>query len=242
MNTEVAMLGPDKISQVCVFSAWQASSAIVLTDVPATVDDLKTLFLRPLYQFRNSPNRKAWTVMGHLVRRAYHYGLHQVDNPTNCSLYVLEVTTPTELETWRYLWWSIYILDTCCNSTIATPSIIDFDCLCTAITSSGIESWTDVPILPQESRHFLSSDIQDLSNALRNISRDWLNNANGTYEVDINFAIRIIITSGLRQICNLLQSSNQNSAERLKNALATFIRLARRHPPCAACAVPRPEA
>lgn len=111
-NIEIASLGFWNVSETFAFHAWQACSEIVVYGSPVTVDDLRTLFLLGLYEFRNSPNRKAWTVTGHLVRCAFHYGLHQIESADGCSFLDPERSTAEEREELRYLWWSIYTLDT----------------------------------------------------------------------------------------------------------------------------------
>jgi hypothetical protein len=209
-NGEVLMLGASRIGEVYASSARQACSPILTSDAPATANDLRTVFLLGLYEFRNSPNQRAWETIGHLVRLAYHYGIHQIDNPTNCSFYEPGVTSSTDLESLRYLWWSIYILDTCCNTTAATLSNIDLDSLCTALPAGTIENWTIGEETASAIRHFLGNDIEELSNTLRKISSNWLKNVKKVPDVDVNFAIRIINTSQLREACDLRRAISQN--------------------------------
>lgn len=107
-NAEIMIRGPNTIGEHYATLARQACSPLCMSDIPATISDLRALFLLALYESRTSPNRRAWATAGHLVRLAYHYGLHQVDNVANCTFYEEGVTTSDDLEGWRYLWWSIY--------------------------------------------------------------------------------------------------------------------------------------
>lgn len=107
-NAEIMVRGPNTIGEHYATLTRQACSPLCMSDIPATISDLRALFLLALYEFRTSPNRRAWATAGHLVRLAYHYGLHQVDNVVNCTFYEEGVTTSDDLESWRYLWWSIY--------------------------------------------------------------------------------------------------------------------------------------
>ena len=189
----------------------RACSPILLSDASATITDLRTMFLLALYEFRNNPNRRAWAVMGHLVRLAYQHGIHQVDNPTNCSFYDPETTSADDLEGWRYLWWSIFILDTCCNTTVATPSNIDLESLCTALPTGTIADWTNgEQTLSPSGQTYLFDDLEVLSNSLKTVTSKWLNEAQESPSVDVNFIVRIINTSQLREISNLCRVVDQN--------------------------------
>ena len=210
VTQEVLALGVSKVGEVYASSAWQGCSAVLNSAIPATINDLKTIFLLSLYEFRKSPSQKAWANIGHLVRLSYHYGLHQIDNPTNCTFYEPGVTSPTDLEDWRYLWWSIYLLDTWCNATAATPSTIESDSLCTALPVGTIEDWTNGRETPTTTRHFLSNDIEQLSNSLRRISSNWQSCGKDFSEVDVAFAIRVINTFQTREAVDLRRAANQN--------------------------------
>ena len=209
-NTRLVAQGSGELGEIYAGFVKRALSPILLSDSSATITDLRTMFLLALYEFRNNRSRRAWAVMGHLVQLAYQYGIHQVDNPTNCSFYDPETTSPEDLESWRYLWWSIFILDTCCNTTVAGPSNIDLDSLCTALPSGTIAEWTNGgKTLTPSIRTFLYDDLEVLTNLLRLVSLKWLN---GTQEssVDVNFIVRIINTSQVREICSLFRAVDQN--------------------------------
>ena len=185
-------------------------SPILLSDSAATITDLRTMFLLALFTFRNNRSRRAWALTAQLVQLAYQYGLHQVDNPTNCSFYNAETTTPEELEGWRYLWWNIFILDCCCHATVATPSTIDLDSLCTALPSGTIANWTmGKSVVVPEKRTFLYDDLEVLSGLLQSVSREWANGIRGS-GVDVNFIVRVVNTAQIREICSLFRVIDQN--------------------------------
>lgn len=210
-NPHVMAQGLGRVGEVYADFVKRACSPILLSDASATITDLRTMFLLALYEFRNNPNRRAWAIMGHLVRLAYQYGIHQVDNPTNCSFYDPETTSADDLESWRYLWWSIFILDTCCNTTVAIPSNIELDSLCTALPTGTISDWTNgEQALSSLDRTFLYDDLEVLSNHLKSITSKWLHGSPESPTVDVNFTIRIINTAQLREICNLCRAVDQN--------------------------------
>jgi Fungal specific transcription factor domain len=225
-NIDIAGLGFSNVSETYAFHAWQACSEIVIYGSPATMDDLKTLFLLGLYEFRNSPNRKAWNVTGHLVRQAYHYGLHQVESPGGCGFLGRKTNESLEQEELRYFWWSLYILDTCCNLTIATPSSIDLDMVNTYLPSGNVERWTSGYSPPIETQPMsLSADIQGLSELVTRVSHSRFKNVgplssyDGNY--DTNFLIRIITTSILRELSNVRQIAAHSSALRAQQRWQT---------------------
>ncbi|CZR60145.1 uncharacterized protein PAC_10041 [Phialocephala subalpina] len=211
-NEEIAMRGPSTLGEHYATLTRQACAPLCMSDIPATISDLRALFLLALYEFRTSPNRRAWATAGHLVRLAYHYGLHQVDNTANCSFYEPCITTSEDLESWRYLWWSIYILDTYCNSTASTPSNIDLDSLCTALPTCSVDDWTNGGTIPANDRIYIRGDVEDLSNILKATAFAWQKNDENLPEIDANFVIRIVITSQMREVCHLRRAHNQNPA------------------------------
>lgn len=215
-NPEIASLGFRTVGDTYALYAWQACSDIVLYGSPAGPDDLKTLFLLGLYEFRNSPNRKAWNVTGHLVRQAYHYGLHQIESPGGCSFIDQTASTASDLEELRYLWWSIYTLDTCCNLTIATPSNIDLDMVNTYLPCTAVEHWTSgQPIQTRKDRLLLRSDIEGVSELVMRTSQS-KDKMTQDSEGDLDFIIRIINTSILRETSNVRQMAVHNTASRVQ--------------------------
>lgn len=211
-NAEIMMRGPTSVGEHYATLTRQACSHLCMSDVPVTINDLRALFLLALYEFRTSPNRRAWATAGHLVRLAYHYGLHQVDNIANCAFYEPDITSSDELESWRYLWWSIYVLDTYCNTTASTPSNIDLDSLCTALPSGSVENWTDGGATSATDRMFLRGDIEDILSLLKTISSNWFQGNEGDCVVDANFVIRLIISWQIREVFQLRRAVNQNPA------------------------------
>ena len=212
MNAEIMMRGPTRVGEYYASLTRQACSPLCMSDVPVTINDLRALFLLALYEFRTSPNRRAWATAGHLVRLGYHYGLHQVDNVANCAFYEPDLTSSDELESWRYLWWSIYVLDTYCNATASTPSSIDLDSLCTALPAGSVDNWTNGGATTSTDRMFLRGDIEDILSLLRKISSNWLHENEYESGVDANFVIRLIITWQVREVFHLRRAVNQNPA------------------------------
>ncbi|CZR56532.1 uncharacterized protein PAC_06421 [Phialocephala subalpina] len=204
VNIEVVALGPSSVSDSYALSAWHACSGIMVSGAPAGVDDLQALFLLALFEFRNSPNRRACSLAGNLVRLAFYYGLHLIDG-SDCTFVDRNGTNAAEIEELRYLWWSIYTLDTICNVAVAAPSNTDLDMVYTSLPSGTIENWTKGELSPHGGdRIFLRKDFQQMSDTLRRISKNWAK-TDKNFEVDVNFSIRIMITSRLGEACNLQQ-------------------------------------
>ena len=220
-NIEVASLGSSNVSETYALHAWQHCSNIVLYGSSANLDDLNTLFLLGLYEFRNAPNRKAWNVAGHLVRQAYHYGLHQVDTPGGCSYIDAESVDPAEQERLRYLWWSIYTLDTCCNLTIATPSTIDLDMVNTSLPYSTVKQWTDgqISVMARDPLT-LHGDMQGISELVMRVFQS-RRRTGSEFGTDINFIIRSIDTAILRGVSNVRQMASHNDTSRVQQRWQT---------------------
>ncbi|KEF55088.1 uncharacterized protein A1O9_08741 [Exophiala aquamarina CBS 119918] len=136
----------------------------MLSGAAADLDDLRTLFLLSLHGYRRTTSKKTYDNVSLLVRLCYQYGLHQTDNLANCSFYRAGETTCEEIQGWRYLWWSIFLLDTCCTAIATTPSNIDRDSVCVALPHGSIEEWTSGKALPRPTgRLFLRGDLSTLA-------------------------------------------------------------------------------
>ena len=213
-NPEVASLGFSNVGETYALHAWQHCSNIVLYGGVATLDDLKTLFLLGLYEFRNAPNRKAWNVAGHLVRQAYHYGLHQVEIAGGCAFTDAENVASEDQEELRYLWWSIYTLETCCNLTVATPSNIDLDMVNTSLPHSTVKQWTSGQSwVMAHDPLMLHTDIQGISDLVMRVFSLGTRIDGGSVG-DVNFISRIINTAILREISNVRQMTSHKSTSR----------------------------
>ena len=211
MNLKLQEQGSGQLGEIYADFVKRACSPILLSDASATITDLRALFLLAIFEFRKNRNRRALTIMGHLVQLAYQYGIHQVDNPTNCSFYDPETTSAEDLEGWRYLWWSIFILDTCCITTVATPSNIDLDSLCTALPTGTIADWTNgQKVVSPSNRTFLHDDLEVHSSVLKSMFTKWLHGTQDSPNLDVNLVVRIINTSQLREIGNLCRAVDQN--------------------------------
>lgn len=210
-NEAITTLDASKIGEYYASLVRQSCSLFWMSDAPATISDLQAIFLLAVYEFRTS-RPTAWVTIGHLVRLAYHYGLHQIDNADNCSFYEEGVTSEVDLESWRYLWWSIYLLDTCCNSVAATPSNIDLDSLCTALPTGSVEGWISGRETASSTRQFLQPGIDELLQILNTACTKWPQLNDDEFGLDTSFSVRIVITSQIRNICNLHRAMNQNRA------------------------------
>ncbi|KAI1502337.1 fungal-specific transcription factor domain-containing protein [Biscogniauxia marginata] len=230
-NLEIAAMDLNRLSDEFAISAGQSLSVIAFSGAPAGVDDLKALFLLALYEQRNPPNRKAWFVTGSLVRLTFYCGLNRMEN-SECAFLESDLSKKVDIDGLRFLFWSIYILDTRCNLALGAPSNIDFDMVNTALPQGTIEDWTKGK--PPQQAHdliFLRNDLQQISDTVRRITRAW-GKPDAVSEVDINFCIRVILQSRFREACNLEHMSTYCSAETIAKKwktqfdLLTALRLA----------------
>ena len=217
VRAEIVVRGSLEVSAACASRVRQNFLENTISGSTATIDDIKTLFLLGLCDFRNSSSRKAWATVGHVTRLAYSVGLHQVDNPDNCALYS-EFTTPEEMEEWRYLWWSIFVLDCCCNVTVATPSNIEMDSLRTALAQTRISAFSDNQIATLSKPMFLEVDPESRLGLIKALLTKGARGSN-SYSFDVNFNIRILFTCGMRDACNLRRLIRENPGPRVQDRL-----------------------
>ncbi|PMD46937.1 putative fungal-specific transcription factor [Hyaloscypha variabilis F] len=137
--------------------------------------------LLAFYQFHQAPGPRAWLRVSELTREAYHYGLHQIDNPRQCQLYNNLSMTAEETEEWRRVWWCIYCLDSYCNITSSTPFVIDLDSVRTALISSTHATQ------PHDSV-FLPSDSRDLWETSKAVS-----SRPGDFQVNVHMVTTTIL-------------------------------------------------
>ena len=217
VRAEIVALGNLEVSAACASRVRQIFPNNTISGSTATLDDIKTLFLLGLHDFRNSSSRKAWLTISNVARLAYSVGLHQVDNPTNCALYT-DVSTPEEMEEWRYVWWSIYVLDCCCNVTFATPSGIEMDSLRTALPSTSTPASSENRVPAPAKLLFIGGEPGSSSTILKELftQASPVTNCN---EFDMNFKVRILGTYELREASSLLRLIHENPGPKIQDRL-----------------------
>ncbi|KAL2065504.1 hypothetical protein VTL71DRAFT_3174 [Oculimacula yallundae] len=139
----------DQLLAIDCFEVDHISGSVALSRFQQAV-------LLAFYAFHQYPGRKSWLRVSELAREAYAWGLHQIDNPNQCSVYANNSDMNfEEREDWRRLWWSIYCLDAYCSMTVQSPSVVELDVVRTALISSGEE-------LPPQEALFLPANTDRL--------------------------------------------------------------------------------
>jgi hypothetical protein len=175
-----------------------------------SLGDFQQACLLAFYEFHQYPGLKAWLRIGQLTRRAYHLGLHQIDNQDHCPLKIGNPMTEEEAEEWRHVWWCIYCLDSYCNITAATPFVVEVDSVKTALVRI-----TQLPdtLSDKAPPIFLPAETELLWETIKEIT------CRGG---DFNFNIHIVTTTILREAATLSRLWKQNPSERLRRRFATL--------------------
>ncbi|TVY44098.1 hypothetical protein LSUB1_G001911 [Lachnellula subtilissima] len=122
------------------------------TGESTTLNDVRFEVLLTLYNYTNFPGRKAWLAEGTMMRSAIGMGLHRVDSGVRNPLH-----TDFELEEQRFVWWSVWKLDTSINCLAASPFGIDSHSIGTAIISTSISAF-ETGLGERSTNKFLPSD------------------------------------------------------------------------------------
>ncbi|KAH7409620.1 putative fungal-specific transcription factor [Cadophora sp. MPI-SDFR-AT-0126] len=165
---------------------------------------LQQACLLAFYEFHQYPGQNAWLRVGQLTRKAYQFGLHQLDNQDQCPLFDINVISDAEIEEWRSLWWCIYCLDSYCNITAATPFVVELDSVKTGLVQN---SQTADRQFISEGPIFLPAETELLWKTSRDIT---------SRGGDFNFNIHIVTTTMLRGSARLSRLWRQNPSDRLR--------------------------
>lgn len=173
------------------------------------LDRFQQAALLAYFSYYQRPGQASWLRIGELTRKAYQYGLHQLDGGTTQDS-PLTNYDPEELDEWRRLFWCIYCLDSYSNITVAAPFIVETEGILTALPVGQhillAKSTLSLPTHEQtnsESLIFLSPETGDLWQTTKNI----MTSENPVHR---NFNMNIVTTSLIREtaISRRLQSQN----------------------------------
>ncbi|EEU43343.1 uncharacterized protein NECHADRAFT_82536 [Fusarium vanettenii 77-13-4] len=109
---------------------------------PNALDEWRTACLLAWYGFYQYQGQKIDDCISNLIRKAYHIGLHQIDNLSNLSTFGWDLLSERAAEEWRHVWWSIYLLDTHLSYSTATPTQIQPDSIGTALLRGDLTKTT----------------------------------------------------------------------------------------------------
>jgi hypothetical protein len=149
-----------------------------------SLDDFRQACLLAYYEFHEHPGERAWLRVGHLTRKAYYCGLHQLDNHDLCE----DDDDDDDKDEWRYVWWCIFCLDSYSNITAASPFVIHIESIRTSlITNLGRERSRKAQIfLPGQPEMFWQTVEAIIS-----------------YGHNVNFNLHIVTTAILREAATL---------------------------------------
>ena len=135
------------VDETCISFAAEAESAHHMALESAgndfTLAQVQVAFLLCIYDLTLGLDRKAWIQVGQLTRIAHICGLDQIEGRETCIFYQPGITTETEMEEWRHLWWNIWRLDSAANSLNSSPCSTDVYVPGTALVSTSVACITD---------------------------------------------------------------------------------------------------
>ncbi|OQE46552.1 hypothetical protein PENCOP_c001G04889 [Penicillium coprophilum] len=117
---------------------------------PVELNDVKTACLLALYDYTSAPSRRAWLLVRDAMSLALAARLHEVDSVDS----LIEFSDP-EKEERRFVWWTIWKLDSTVNVSTVTPFGIDCRMIGTALVSTTVQNFTAdtlgpiVPVIPE---------------------------------------------------------------------------------------------
>ncbi|KAL6405399.1 hypothetical protein AUP68_11153 [Ilyonectria robusta] len=172
-----------------------------------SLDDFRQACLLAFYEFHQHPGEKAWLQIGRLTRKAYRYGLHQLDNDNQSAMLACGPLVGDEVDKWRHVWWCIFCLDSYSNITTASPFIVHVESIRTSLlTDPGEEGRRKTQI-------FLHDETDTLWQIVEEIT---------SHGKHLNFNLHIVTTLILREAATLYQLCWQNPLERLHRRLGAL--------------------
>lgn len=107
------------------------------SDAPISLNDIKAAVLLALYEYTTFPGRRAWRFVATIVRMAIGIGLHQIDCEGQASS-----LSDLEREEHRFVWWSVWRLDSAINILASSPFGVDTSSIGTALPSTPFAEFT----------------------------------------------------------------------------------------------------
>ncbi|KAH7160564.1 hypothetical protein B0J13DRAFT_494232 [Dactylonectria estremocensis] len=172
-----------------------------------SLDDFRQACLLAYYEFHEHPGERAWSRVGHLTRKAYYCGLHQLDNHDLCDGNDGDDDDDDDKEEWRYVWWCIFCLDSYSNITAASPFVVHVESIRTSlITNPGRERGRKAQILLPGQPEMFWQTVEAITSHGHNV----------------NFNLHIVTTAILREVATLYRLWWQNPWEGLKRRLGAL--------------------
>jgi hypothetical protein len=117
--------------------ARQQSRDLEDSDAPISLNDVKAAVLLTLYEYTTFPGRRAWRMVATMVRMAVGMGLDRIDCGDQASS-----LSDLELEEHRFVWWSVWRLDSAINILASSPFGVDTSSIGTALPSTPFAEFT----------------------------------------------------------------------------------------------------
>ncbi|TVY36451.1 Citrinin biosynthesis transcriptional activator [Lachnellula occidentalis] len=172
-----------------------------------SLNEIKADILLTLYQFTSFPGRKAWMMVGALMRTAFAMGLHRID----CGIQRPDVTD-FELEEKRFVWWAIWKLDSAINSVTGSHFGIDNHGIGTALVSTSVAQFTAGDVGRSNSR-FLPTDS----------SRSWIKaHEISSTDTDDGMNMHLVSVCFLRAVMQCRQILHANPSPELVRQFAVL--------------------
>ncbi|KAJ3542113.1 hypothetical protein NM208_g4273 [Fusarium decemcellulare] len=123
---------------------------------PTALDEWRKACLLAWYHFHQRPETADLDRMTVLMRKPYHYGLHQIDSVDDLKSFGWNLVGNEALEEWRHTWWCIYIPDSYASYATAAPHQVEDNSIQTALLH--LSSPSDTSENSDTKRLFLPSD------------------------------------------------------------------------------------
>lgn len=136
---------------------------------PQALNQWQTACLLSWYGLHQYPGKGEALHIAVLIRKAYQYGLHQIDSDDNRASFGWDFLSEEILEAWRHVWWCLYFLDCYVSFSNAIPHQVESQSQRTALC---LDICSPERILYSREKMFLPSDpsglwkmVQDIASA-----------------------------------------------------------------------------
>ncbi|KAF9776004.1 hypothetical protein IL306_005859, partial [Fusarium sp. DS 682] len=173
---------------------------------PSALNQWRTTCLLAWYGFHQYPGNAQELRITALVRKAYQYGLHQIDSMDNQTSFGWDTASPDSLEDWRHVWWCIYLLDSYSSFATAAPHLVETESIRTALLQGGSPKLHD--FRPRElflpfSRDSLWKLVQDITMS----------------GVEQTFNVHLVINTLLKDVVALFRLNKQNPCDSIRDRI-----------------------
>ena len=187
---------PENLS-LCANSLLVSSLSGVDSDNPqGRLVDFQLECLLSYYEFHQFPGPKSCLRIARLSRRAYSVGLHQIENPRLCSAFDAASATAEAIEDWRYVWWSVYCLDSYSSISSGTPYATDEQSLNTALPTRSFDNGFKASCESSSPKMFLPYETSELWRVAQAIV---------SHGELVSYRIYIVVTMMIRQAGSILR-------------------------------------